>query len=83
VRHIKDVLVRSTPGPVHFAKFTACGYSKERCVYEAMKCFSQAYERGISIWMTYHGFARILSVCRTEAQTLEDTRAGSFRPFRR
>jgi hypothetical protein len=70
--------------PVHFfTNLLLVVIAKERCVYEAMKCFSQAYKRGISIWMTYHGFARILSVCRTEAHTLEDTRAGSFRPFKR
>jgi hypothetical protein len=82
VRYIKDVLVEVLQTGALLHKFT-CGYGKERCVYEAMKCFSQAYKRGISIWMIYHGFARILSVCRTEAHTLGDTRAGSFRPFRR
>jgi hypothetical protein len=83
VRYVKDVVVEGLQTGGLLCKFTACGRSKERCVYEAMKCFSQAHKRGISIWMTYHGFARILSVCRTEAHTLGDTRVGSFRPFRR
>ena len=83
MRYVKDVVVEVLQTGGLLCKFTACGCSKERCVYEAMKCFSQAHKRGISIWMTYHGFARILSVCRTEAHTLGDTRAGSFRPFRR